>query len=283
QPHRRIPEVHIGRQAREGEPGKRRDDYRERILCPSAVFRRLGERSDHVEKLDDGARPSVREQERQCIGALSLPIEEEDIHAITARLDLGVAIYLSFGGPPVELRRPVLAEALQPLDVRTCFPPSLFGNTGRHLPRQPGAPHPLEDGIDTCLRNGHRELPHQVWPGEGRGLLPLRRDRQEQHHSDAENGGGRRQEAKQSRKRGLRMVAIGRCSRYAAFQRCLWAAANSLNGRGGLPINSRTVVVTKALPPCLSTACSSISASASHAGTARSSMALRATASGTST
>ena len=53
-----------------GEPvaGQRRHHHVEGVLRPTAERRRIGEARDHVEELDDRARPAVGEQQRQ--GAL---------------------------------------------------------------------------------------------------------------------------------------------------------------------------------------------------------------------
>src|SRR5215510_3021827 len=98
--------------------------------------------------------------------AFAFHIVKVDIHSIYARLVLRVTIQPCFCGPPVELRRPVLAEPLQPLNVRTRLRGGVYCRRSRHLVWQLGEPHPLEDGVDTFLRYCDLELSHQVWPSE---------------------------------------------------------------------------------------------------------------------
>ena len=54
-----------GRRAREAVTRERGDDHVEGVLRGRAVRRRVGERADDLELLDDRARPAVRDDHRQ--------------------------------------------------------------------------------------------------------------------------------------------------------------------------------------------------------------------------
>ena len=65
--------------------GHRRDDDVERVLGIAAVGRRVGQRADDVEHLDDRARPAVRDDQRQRVRVRRPDMDEVDVEAV----DLG--------------------------------------------------------------------------------------------------------------------------------------------------------------------------------------------------
>ena len=60
----------------------------ERVLGASAVSGRVGERTDGLEQLDDRARPSVRDDQRQRVLVRGLDVDEVEVH----RVDLGLEL-----------------------------------------------------------------------------------------------------------------------------------------------------------------------------------------------
>jgi hypothetical protein len=54
----------------------------ERVLWSAAVRRRVGERADDVQHLDDRARPAVRDDERQRVLVRRLDVDEVDVKAV---------------------------------------------------------------------------------------------------------------------------------------------------------------------------------------------------------
>ena len=57
----------------------------EGVRCAAAMCRRIGERLDDLQLLDDRTRPAVRDDQRQRIFVLRADVDEVDVQAV----DLG--------------------------------------------------------------------------------------------------------------------------------------------------------------------------------------------------
>ena len=79
------PPAELGWLAGEAVAGDRRQHEVERVLGASAVRRRIGERADRLEQLDDRARPAVGHDQRQRVVVLRLDVDEVDLDPV----DLG--------------------------------------------------------------------------------------------------------------------------------------------------------------------------------------------------
>ena len=79
-----------------GEPiaGDRRDHDVERVLCAAAVGRRVGERADDVQQLDDRAGPAVDEDQRQRVLVRRADVDEVDVEASISVTNCGRAFSL---------------------------------------------------------------------------------------------------------------------------------------------------------------------------------------------
>jgi aminoglycoside phosphotransferase (APT) family kinase protein len=71
-----------GRLAREPVARHRRDHDVERVRRARAVRRRIGERADDLQLLDDRARPSVTDDDRQRVLVLRANVDEVDVEPL---------------------------------------------------------------------------------------------------------------------------------------------------------------------------------------------------------
>ena len=101
-----------GRLARKPVARHRRDHHIERIGCSSAVRRRIGQRIDNLHLLDDRARPSVGDDERQRILVLRADVNEMNVQPIDLGDELRQRIQLRFDLAPVVVSRPIARERL---------------------------------------------------------------------------------------------------------------------------------------------------------------------------
>src|SRR5215218_4586103 len=67
-----------------GEPvaGHGWDDYVERVLGAAAVSRRIRQPIDDLQLFDDRARPSMVDDERQCVVVLRANVDEVDVQSV---------------------------------------------------------------------------------------------------------------------------------------------------------------------------------------------------------
>jgi hypothetical protein len=89
----------LGRRAREAKARERRDHEVERRHVRRT---RLGERSDHVKVLDDGAGPAVGEDERRRVIATRADVHEVDPRAVDLGDELGQRVELGLERSPIE-------------------------------------------------------------------------------------------------------------------------------------------------------------------------------------
>ena len=120
----------------EGEPRRRRDHDRERVLGPAAVPDRVGQRPDHVQIVEERAGVGVRQQQRGRARLGRRYVQE--VHGLP--VDLGEVlrerVHPRFLGAPVE-RAPAL-DHLGQVRVRRAVVPVVAGRG----PRQAGLGQP---------------------------------------------------------------------------------------------------------------------------------------------
>jgi hypothetical protein len=92
--------------------GHRRNHHVERVLRVAAVCRRVAERADDVQHLDDRARPAVGDHERQRVLVRRLDVDEVDVEAVDLRDELRQGVQPRLDSPEVVLGAPVANELL---------------------------------------------------------------------------------------------------------------------------------------------------------------------------
>ena len=132
--------------------GHRRAHDVERVGRVAAVARRIAQRLDDVEELDDRARPAVGEHERERAGVRRRRVEHLDAEAV-GRADVGheaqllEAVQLGLDPAPVVAVGPVGAQLLD-VGERDALRPVVDG-----LPLRPaGAGEPLAQVVEVGLR-----------------------------------------------------------------------------------------------------------------------------------
>ena len=83
-----------------------------RIRGARAVRRGIGERIDDLQLLDDRARPSVRDDERQRVFVVRANVDEMDVQAIDLGHEMRQGVQLLLALAPVVLVCPVARERL---------------------------------------------------------------------------------------------------------------------------------------------------------------------------
>ncbi len=101
-----------GRLGGESVARQRRDDEMERVLGACAVCRRVGERLDDLQLLDDRARPAVRHDERQGVLMLGADMNEMNVQSIDLGHEVREGFELRLALAPVVVGRPVAGECL---------------------------------------------------------------------------------------------------------------------------------------------------------------------------
>ncbi len=120
----------------------------EGILGAAAVLRRICERTDQLDLLEDGARPPVRDDERQRRGVARADVDEVDVEAVDIRRELRQGIELCFRLAPVVATAPVLNQLLHLRQLRPLRP---IGD--RFLVRPPGGAQALAKIIERRARD----------------------------------------------------------------------------------------------------------------------------------
>ena len=97
-----------------GEPvaRQRRDHEMERVLRACAVCRRVGERLDDLQLLDDRAGPAVRDDERQGVLMLGADMDEMNVQPVDLGHEVREGVELRLALAPVVVGRPVAGECL---------------------------------------------------------------------------------------------------------------------------------------------------------------------------
>ena len=103
----------LGRRARERVPGNRRARRRGTRRPGRRRARRVGERPDHVEELDERARPAVREDERERVGLGRARVEEVHAGAVDLGEEVVELVEARLASAPVVVVAPVGDELLQ--------------------------------------------------------------------------------------------------------------------------------------------------------------------------
>ena len=85
----------------------------ERVGRVASVRRRIGQRAEDVEELDDRSWPSVRDEQWERVRMRGASVDEVHPLAVDRGLELWPLVDAGFSRAPVELVVPVLAELLQ--------------------------------------------------------------------------------------------------------------------------------------------------------------------------
>ena len=118
----------------------------ERVLGPSAVGDRVGQRLDHVEELQERARVGVREQQRLRVRDLGTDVDEVDGLPVDLGQEVRVGVDPGLDRTPVE-RLPALDHVAQVGHRRAVVP----GVAGRRR-RVPGPLQALAEVVEVGLR-----------------------------------------------------------------------------------------------------------------------------------
>ena len=125
---------------------QRRNHDVERVRRAAAVRRRIGQRIDDLQLLDDRAGPAVRDDDRQRVRLLRAHVDEVDVDAVDLGHELRQGVQPRLDLAPVVVRRPVARELLHRRELhalrlvrrRSPCPASAWrrrGVSGRRAPR----------------------------------------------------------------------------------------------------------------------------------------------------
>src|ERR671913_1388070 len=106
----------------------------ESVRCARAMCRRIRQGIDDLQLLDDRARPSVRDDERQRIFMFRANVNEMNVEAIDLGDEVREGLQFLLALAPVVLLRPVARERLhrrEPRALRLIFDGLLFGPARR--------------------------------------------------------------------------------------------------------------------------------------------------------
>jgi len=118
----------------------------------AAMGRRVCQRSNDLQKLDDRSGPSVRQDHRQSILVLRSDVNEVNPEAIDLRSKLREPIQCAFNSTPIVARAPVVSEGLR-LGERYPLRPIPYGL----LIRPPSVGKPPFEIVECPLRYVHGE------------------------------------------------------------------------------------------------------------------------------
>ena len=144
----------LGRLGREAVAGQGRQHEVEGVLGVATVRRRVGQRADRLEQLDDRAGPAVRHDQRQRVLVLGLDVDEVDVHPVDLGRELRQRVEPCLGLAPVVVGRPVARQLLDRRQLHALRP---IGD--ELLARQPGG--------GEALAGGRRGRPAAPRPGRG--------------------------------------------------------------------------------------------------------------------
>src|SRR5262249_41867195 len=102
-----------GRPAREPVTGQRGDDDVESVLRAATVRGWIRKRAYGLELLDDGSRPTVRDDQRQRIRMARAQMDEVNVHPVDGRNELRKGVEPRFYLSPVVAGAPVPDECLE--------------------------------------------------------------------------------------------------------------------------------------------------------------------------
>jgi hypothetical protein len=120
----------------------------ERVLGAPTVSRRVRERLDDLQQLDDRARPAVRHQQRQGVGVRRADVRELDVEAVDLDDELRQLVQPGLDPAPVVAAAPVLDERaeLPELDALRPVADGLLLRPASRL-------HPPPQLVDLLLRD----------------------------------------------------------------------------------------------------------------------------------
>src|ERR1044072_591066 len=147
----RVP-ADAGWSAGEAVAGQGGDHDVERVLGPSTMSGRIGERRDDLELFDHRPRPSVRDDNRQGIRMARARMDEVDVNAVDLGDELRQRVELGFGLAPFIAAAPITDEVLQLRELST-----LRWVADRLLVRPTCRCDPSAQIGEVRFRNVHRE------------------------------------------------------------------------------------------------------------------------------
>src|SRR4029077_19553622 len=142
----------FGGLVRKTKPGQGWDNNVKGIFGFAAMDRRVCQRSNDLQKLDDRSGPSMRQDHRQGILVLCSDVNEIDSEAINLRSKLRQPIQSALNSTPIVARAPVVSEGLR-LGERYPLGPISYG----FLVRPPSVCKPLFEIVECPLRYVHGE------------------------------------------------------------------------------------------------------------------------------
>jgi hypothetical protein len=108
----------------------------ERVGGIPAVRARIGERTDHVEELDDRARPSMRDDHREGVGLGRALVDEVDVGAVDGGEEVVELVQPGLGGAPVVRVAPVRDEVPCVSELGAVVPPRIGDLLGEPRARE---------------------------------------------------------------------------------------------------------------------------------------------------
>ncbi len=132
----------------------------ERILGAPTVRLRIGQRTDHVEKLDDRPRPAVREEDRQGICVLGTHMQKVNSQTVERRAKLWKRVEPALKPPHVIPISPIVDESLSAFQLDALRP------VGDGFPFGPACRcEPSPEILDHGRRDGDTESSHSLRGG----------------------------------------------------------------------------------------------------------------------
>ena len=170
--------------ARESVPRKRRDHDFERVGRGPAVCSGVGQRTDHLQLLDDRTGPAVGDDDRQGVRVLRLHVDEVDVEPVDVRDEIGIGEDLRLGAAPIVTVRPMIGELLH------CREPDALRVVVHRLPVGPLG------RLDPALEVGEFLIRCTIFERTDRGVAALLSGRSDDRRISAGSGGGGRRRSR---------------------------------------------------------------------------------------
>jgi len=121
------------------------------IAGAAAVGHGICQRAYHLVEFNDGARPTMRHDQRQCIGFVRPYMKEMNAEAIDRRAILSPTVQHGLAAAPIVARTPVLTERLHSFERRALAP--VIQLIQRFAFRPPRANQSITQFVEFMLRN----------------------------------------------------------------------------------------------------------------------------------
>jgi hypothetical protein len=115
---------------RAAEAGHGGDDHVEGVRRIASMVSRVGQEQDELEHLDEGARPAMRDEERQRGGTMATCVDAVDAETVDMSAEVREHVYRVLPAPAVEVRVPVRHERLYVGEVRAIIPAGVLDLIG---------------------------------------------------------------------------------------------------------------------------------------------------------